>query len=297
MYEEDIENIRTAAAIYDDVNAPALIRIGQMNKTNDGQIVANYDMNRMFSMKYPYSFHSRIHEQIKIIGKDMYTHSAFSIPVRIRVYHDGYTISEMKLKNKLNRNIQLLKKMVEEEPNNPAWLFFYGRELCTAGNIDEGIKSLLKCEKSAENYPSFGRLLDVHSILVNAYLLKKDLSKAEEVCIRSMEIRKDFPDILYAYARIKLEKSSQLLNEAEVYVVNSINSFESYRSIVSPDESIRNWKGELLYSDIALCQGKITKAVESYKKALEASPPSVKGSIKDKLDMINNEAQILKLCK
>ena len=293
LYEEDMQNIKITAAIYDSVNVPVLIRIGQMNMTNDNQLIGNFDMNRMFSLKYPYKFHSRIHEQLIMEGADIYNRKGFSNPARIRVLHDGYTSSEMKQKDKLNRNIQLLKIMVEEEPGNPAWLFFYGRDLCTSGKTEEGIASLLQCEESAQEYPNFGRLLDVHSILVNAYLSKMDLDSAEEVCLRSMEIRKDFPDILYAYSRIKLERSIQLLKEAEKYVVNSLTSFESYRSLVSPDEAIRNWKGDLLYSDIALCQGKIAKAVESYNKALKSSPANVKNSITNKLNMINSEIKTI----
>lgn len=289
LYKEDIKNIRTVAAIYDDVNAPVLLRIGHMNETTDGQVLTSYDINRMFSLKYPYKFYSRIHEQIKLEGTDMYESAPFSKSVRIRVYHNGYTLSEMKQKNKLNRNIHLLKMMVEDEPNNPAWLFFYGRELCAAGKIDNGIDILLQCEKVSKNYPSFGRLLDVHTILANAYLSKKDLDKAEEVCIRSLKIRNDFPNTLYILARIKVERSLQLLNEAEKYVVNSLNAFETYRGIVSPDESIRIWKGDLLYSDIALHQGKIAKAVEGYKKSLQLIPASAKDSIKSKIDIINNQ--------
>lgn len=239
LYEEDIENIKTAAAIYDSINAPVLLRIGHMNETTDGQVIANYDINRMYSLRYPYKFYSRIHEQIKLEGVNMYEHSPFSKPVKVRVYHNGYTLSEIRQKDKLHRNLELLKIMVEEEPNNPAWLFFYGRELCAAGKIDDGIDAILKCEDAAKNNPSFGRLLEVHTILANAYLSKKDLDKAEEVCIRSLKIRNDFPNILYMLARIKVERSLRLLNDAEKHVENSLNAFETYRGMVSPDESIR----------------------------------------------------------
>lgn len=289
LYEEDIENVRVVAGIYDEVGVPVLIRIGQMNKTNDGQIIGNYDMNRMFSIKHPFKFYSRIHEQVKLDGRDQYDRAEFTNAVKIRVYHAGYIASEMKSKDKLNRNIKLLEKMVEEDPNNPAWLFFYGRELCTSGRVDEGISVLLKCEECAKDYPNFGRLLDVYTILVNSYLSKKDLDKAEEICIRSMKLRDDFPDILYSYARIKVEKAYKLLNEAEEFVTKSKQSFETYRSIVSPDEAIKNWKADLLASDIALYQGKVRKSVEGFEKALEVCPNSVKASVINRLESIKKQ--------
>lgn len=291
LYEEDIENIRTVAGIYDELGIPVLIRIGQMNKTNDGQIIGNFDMNRMFPLKHPFRFYSRIHEQVKLESRDEYDRIEFTNAVKIRVYHDGYTASEMKTKDKLNRNIQLLEKMVEEDPNNPAWWFFYGRELCTSGKIDEGISALLKCEEYAKDYPNFGRLLDVHTILINSYLSKKELDKAEEVCIRSMNIRDDFPDVLYSYARIKVEKAYRMLSEANEKVEKAKASFETYRSIVSPDEAIKNWKADLLACDIALYQGKVGKAVEGYKKSLEFCPNSVKNAVNNKLQAITKNLE------
>jgi glycosyltransferase involved in cell wall biosynthesis len=294
LYEEDVENVRIVAGIFEEVNAPILIRIGQMNKTNEGQIIGNFDMNRMFQLKYPFKFYSRIHEQIKLENKDMYDRNEISIPVKIRVYHEGYTSSSMNKKDTLNRNIKLLEKMVEDEPRNPAWLFFYGRELATSGRLDEGISTLLKAEECAKEYPNFGRVLDVQIILVNSYLAKREYDKAEEVCLRSMNIRNDFPDILYALARIKLEKGYSLLNEAEKHVVKAKESFETYRSIVSPDEAIRYWKADLLLSDICLYQGKIAKAIEGYEKSLLSSPVSAKTSIKDKLERVEKEIQSLR---
>ena len=71
LFDEDVENVRIAAAIYDEVSRPVLLRIGQMNKTDDSQLIANYDMNRMFSLKYPFRFFSRIHEQIKLENENL----------------------------------------------------------------------------------------------------------------------------------------------------------------------------------------------------------------------------------
>lgn len=292
LYEEDIENVKTTAAIFDEVDVPVLLRIGQMNKTNDGQIVGNFDMNRMFPLKHPFKFYSRIHEQVVLDKTDMYKQASnFSNPVRIRVYHDGYTSAEINEKDKLNRNITLLQKMVEDEPKNPAWLFFLGRELCTVGRTDEGIEQLLKSEECAKDNPTFGRIMDVHARLVTAYISKQDFDKAEEVCLRSMKIRDDFPDILYSYAHVKLEKAYRLLGESEELVQKSKQAFETYRNIVSPDDSIKNWRGDLLLADIALYQGRFVQATEIYEKSQQVSPSSVQPSIQNKLDFILNQVK------
>jgi glycosyltransferase involved in cell wall biosynthesis len=294
LYEEDIENILTVASIYDNIQIPVLFRIGHMNIMSDGQIIGVYDTNRMFPIKHPFKFYSRIHEQVVLDGSDMYNRNAVSIPVKIRVYHEGYDKSKINFEDKLKRNIRLLEKMVKEEPDNPSWLFFYGRELYTLGKIDEGIANLLKAEECARKYPSFGRVLEIHSILANAYLSKQDFDEAEEVCLRSMKIRNDFPNILYAYARIKLEKSYRLVNEAEELVIKSKKSFETYRNIVSPDESLLKWRGDLVLSDIFLCQGKLIKALEGYKTTLEACPEEVKKVIQHKLDIVAESINIIK---
>lgn len=42
--------------------------------------------------------------------------------------HDGYLPEVLENKDKLNRNLKILTEMINDEPNNPRWLYFYCRE-------------------------------------------------------------------------------------------------------------------------------------------------------------------------
>ncbi|REH89504.1 glycosyltransferase, partial [Staphylococcus felis] len=82
------------------------------------------DNRRMFQKNQGIKFYGYVHEE-PILKNGNYPND---IPVNIEVYHDGYDENKINLDNKSKRNIHLTKKMIEIEPENPKWLYFYARE-------------------------------------------------------------------------------------------------------------------------------------------------------------------------
>ena len=48
--------------------------------------------------------------------------------MNITLMHDGYTDEIMSKKDKTNRNMNLIKKMLVKEHDNLRWIFFYLRD-------------------------------------------------------------------------------------------------------------------------------------------------------------------------
>ena len=288
LYEEDVEAIKEVAAMFRDVKAPVLIRIGIMCQNDDGSIFGKYYIPRMFRMKDNFIFSGRVHEQLIIVGKDMYyNQNVYSKAVRIRLLHHGYKLSILEERNKLDRNIRLLKKMVDENPYDPAWLFFLGRELFHDGQFDESMEVLSKCERESFHYPGFGRLLGLYTMMAKMLVDKSDYDAAEEVCKKALLLRNDFPDILYLLAVISVEKGRDLYKAAKECAIKSKARFEGYRDIISPDYSILNWKADILLADVALNQGSTGEAYSAYQKLLKSYP--AREDIREKIGLILRE--------
>lgn len=290
LYEEDMEAVKEVAGIFDDLLVPVLLRVGVMCQNDDGSIFGRYGVTRMYRKKDNFKFFGRIHEQVVFDGRDIYDKgNTYSHAVRIRLLHHGYKLSVLKEKNKLERNIRLLEKTVDENKNDPAWLFFLGREYFNSGDFDRAFEVLSHCQEEAVKYPGFGRLLEVYILKAQILINRNNYSEAEEICNMALGLRADFPDALYLLAIIHVEKAYRLNKAAEDLVSGSKHSFESYRDIVSPDNSILEWKADLLLADILLYQGRMADAYGLYKKTLEISP--MKEEILNKMKSIELERQ------
>ena len=85
---------------------------------------------RFFHKKY-YTYEGKVHEQpVRTDGsKPSYFESPFSL------YHEGYADSAI-LQKKASRNIELLKKDLEETPNDPYIYFQLGQSYFVMGNME-----------------------------------------------------------------------------------------------------------------------------------------------------------------
>lgn len=84
-------------------------------------------VKRIFTQKSNISFFGKIHEEprkdIQKWGQDL-----FYISLDINIKHDGYLPEIIKSKDKIERNINLLKEMRFIEPTNPRWTYFLVRD-------------------------------------------------------------------------------------------------------------------------------------------------------------------------
>lgn len=104
---------------------------------HDGSI--SLDNRRMFPLNRGFLFKGKVHEEPVLLNGDIY----FNITANIIVEHDGYNPEIIDMKRKNTRNIELTKEMLEIEPLNAKWLYFYAREIYNSNGDINLIKDTL----------------------------------------------------------------------------------------------------------------------------------------------------------
>lgn len=271
LHPDDKDAVREAAGLYNDFQIPAVLYIWQVNQMQ-GAIRHEFSQTRMFPLRFGLRYHGRVHEQVVPAHGDMFAGSTYRKPVRIRLLHDGYEPDIVAGKRKLSRNLELLQLMVEEEPDNPGWWLFYGRESLAMGRTEQALRALRQAEQTAALKPSFARLPDVWMLQAQIHLAAREWDTAEQLCQRCLEHAPDFPDAQFYLGLIRLNRGAALYREAEGLLRQSKESFSRYRGTVTPDHEIMKWKADVSLADIARSVGKFADAALLYRDVQTRCP-------------------------
>ena len=268
---EDAPVVREAAGLFHNAAVPAVLNVCQVN-TIRGKEVRDYSMPRMYQLGRGLRYYGRVHEQIVLEGSGLFEGGIVRQSIRIRLHHDGYEPDAMAQKDKLNRNLRLLRMMVEEEPDNPGWMLYYGRETLASGDPDAALERLRQAERLADKQPRFGRLTDILMYQFKIYMGKRQFDLAEEACRRALQADPQFPDALYNLAQAQMRRAAQLLQQSEHRLNQAKTSFATYRGVVTADRTILDWKADLALADLALLTGKKAEAIRRYDAILQRHP-------------------------
>ncbi|WP_020375377.1 tetratricopeptide repeat-containing glycosyltransferase family 2 protein [Sulfobacillus thermosulfidooxidans] len=271
LEEEDIEVPQIIAGLFNAQDPPFIFRIVQVNHMGN-TIEPNYDMSRLFPTRFGLRWWGRIHEQVGPPEGGVFA-TIYNRPVaRIRLHHTGYQPDVMLQKQKLERNIALLRKTVEEDPQDVAAWGFLGREYYLIGQLEEAVRALYQAEGLAAANPNYGRVAEVRSYLTEALIKLDRLEEALQVTKRMVRDMPQFPGGWYLKARVELTIAVKMLDEAKVSFAESRNRAPSYRGIVSYDSAIPSFRAIVGLADVAKLQGRLNDAVTLYKQALQAKP-------------------------
>ncbi|QHT59505.1 glycosyltransferase [Paenibacillus lycopersici] len=273
LFPEDAAAVRAAAGIYHEAHEHVVLNISQVNHVRGG-LSTDFGVPRMFPVRRGLRYYGRLHEQVVIEGRDMYDASILRRNARIRVHHDGYEPDIMTAKGTIGRNLRLLALMIEEEPDNPGWLLYYARESLLSGDTAAAKAALLRADAAAETTPGFGRRLQVWMLLHQIHMAERAFSDAERVCRKALELQPDYPDALFRLAEAQTARAAATLREAQRHAEAAKSAFRTYRGAVSADESIADWKADLMLADLTLMQGKQAEAKAKY-EALFARHPEL----------------------
>jgi len=256
LIAEDKQQIREVAAVLDQADRPIVALCGVLEQLG-GHTAINYAKSRMYATKYPFKFVGRVHEQIRLDpSESSQWMKNRHITVLIRFDHDGYSPDVLHSKNKIARNLRLLKMMLEEEPNNPAWWLFYGRETLGKGDVDQALNSLKSANERAKQQINFPRRLEILMLLINIHITREEWREAEEYCDEALRLRPDFPDALYYLAQVEIHKAQTHDYNAELLLRKIKDAAKTYRGVVSPDSNIVMVKADLALTHIAEKYGK-----------------------------------------
>lgn len=271
LHVEDRKAVREAAGLFDFAEEPVVLNVGQLN-LKKGRVLPNYDQSRMFPLRRGLRYHGRIHEQVMVADGEGQLNPPIRKAVRVRLWHDGYDDPIIKSKDKFERNLKLLRHMVQDEPENPGWWFFYGRETLGSGDAEGAVSHLENAFRLAAMSPQFGRTLDVIMLLVKIHWNAGRREEAEMWCRRALEIRPDFPDAAYWLARIEMKKAADLLKEAEQRLEAINQTGHKYRGTVSADPQILGWHAGFASAELLRTTGRLAQAEAMYRKLLSVKP-------------------------
>lgn len=144
---------------------------------------------RIFKADSCINYFGKIHEEPRKNNTEL-----INVALDFEIGHDGYIHEVMNDKNKVVRNISLLKDMLKIEPDNPRWVYFFVRDglgtldqnyskemLCDTLKIDKNSK--LSIRNLKYNEYTFA-LLD---LLVRIELQKRNFEELENVILPLLE--------------------------------------------------------------------------------------------------------------
>ena len=114
---------------------PHVIETMLADLREDGKVAFITRQQRIFQNIDGLRYHNRIHEQIYFIGgKELVLGD---VAHEITVFHTGYTDQVYSETNKVERNVRLLTKEIEENPENYTCMEYLGETLEAGGRIAE----------------------------------------------------------------------------------------------------------------------------------------------------------------
>ena len=172
--------------VKEDKDKVALLINNKENKLNaylgetlsySGEI-KNYNIYSNLNIRFirngkGYKFIGDIHEQIKPGSEDEKKQVFFGL-VDIRFYHYGYLNETIIEKNKRKRNMDIIEKMLKENPNNSFMLYNMGVEYSAKGEYSEALNYLNKAYKNFNPTAGFSSKLILKMISCNETLNNLD---------------------------------------------------------------------------------------------------------------------------
>lgn len=289
LIPEDVNAIREAASVFNHLDLVPALHVWHLNKVKS-TVQHDFSQVRMFPAKRGLRYYGRIHEQIGT-DKGIYQLDTYRRAVKIRLDHHGYEPAVLQSKGKLERNLRLLKLMIEEEPDNPGHWLFYGRESLGLGLEEQAFTALTEAEHLGIQTPLFGRMPEIYRLLIQIMLQRKNYSEAEAYCHKALAQTPDFPDAHYLLAQVRMRQADELLRLAEASIKQSVTSLPNYRGSVSADYHIGEWKAATSLGELAMRSGKLARAKQIFSQ--HKDKPGATEILSAKLNAIETERKRL----
>lgn len=188
---------------------------------SDGHITNNH--HRIMNVSANVQFSGLIHEQLLENNVPI----MFAPEAGIILKHDGYTPEILSTKNKAQRNIELLKKMIILDPDNARWYYFLTRDCISSNSFDEKeITMLIETGLQKANAVDY----EVGLIL---NLIKVNLTNKNLISPYIMQLKNKYPILVDSYYYESLLNYSELLENLDEHTNNLIKNIANLSSTQS----------------------------------------------------------------
>jgi SunS family peptide S-glycosyltransferase len=242
---------------------------------NNGHIIT--DNQRMFSKNTDIIFSGKIHEE-PIYKSNL--QSPYDIAVGINIYHDGYDSALVNQREKTERNIELSQKMMESEPLNLKWHYFYARELEFLKKKDKAKKVISNSLKLYESTSEKRYYLETNLLYCKILLEEGSLN---ELSNQLNKLENKYPnciDIDYFNATLLcLDIQKRTFNVISYLITNSLHNERKFSLMNTSNDHIKNILTRLY--------GSIGDWESSYNMYKEIRSSEIKNDYKDFLKNIS----------
>lgn len=115
------------------------IRLKSITRERGEEVFLTSDINRFYNKNF-YYFDAPIHEQIRPKDRSKWDDPQNCFMLPMEVIHHGYNLSEEDMEKKQQRNLDLLYKALEDEPENAYLYFQAGQSEFVIGHIQKAIE-------------------------------------------------------------------------------------------------------------------------------------------------------------
>jgi tetratricopeptide (TPR) repeat protein len=232
---------------------------------------------RLFRNRKEYRFHGMVHEQI--LDTIWQTRpDGCRIAENISIRHYGYLARQVKLKDKKNRNLRLLVRELEQNPDNRLARYSYGEELYRSKRYREALVELFKAADGIENTSIILPRL-FRSLALTFY----ELGQYEESVMMidsGLSYFPDYPDLYYLNGLIQFQqKNYKRANQAFLTVLAMSDPPLHYASA----DGVRGFRALYQLGRISEAHRNDETALEYYTRSCRQNPnftPALHGLIR-----------------
>lgn len=146
----------------------------------------------MFRNRPPYRFSGIIHEQVAAAIVEATPAAAMHLST-VSVHHYGYADGVVAKKDKISRNLSLLKEQLKLNPRDAFHQFNTAVEYMRLGDYARALEHIKQSLAEAEPDTSYTHLLYKYEI--RCRIMSGDPAGAMDACIRGCALFPDYPDL------------------------------------------------------------------------------------------------------
>ncbi len=229
-----------------------MLRSAMYHLNDDGEVFSSGQHDRIFRNMKGLRYKNRVHEGLSLAGGQALRY----VPTDLSIMHTGYSDSVRSEKG--NRNIPLLRKSVEEDPENYDLWSYLGESYAGSDQAEEAIASMEHViERIAEGKTltiSEDRLFAAFAVWFSAvsFLPDEAISSYEQQVRQYYDIftetGKLFPDVEFYMGRFLIRIGKQM--EGAHFLELALEKLEQYKGSSSLKLSARL---DFVYNILRLC--------------------------------------------
>lgn len=147
---------------------------------------------RMFKNRPEHRFEGRIHEQIAA-SINRHNPTAVYVATDIKIHHYGYMSDAVVNKDKINRNLSMLRQMLAEKPNEPFVLYNIGMEYFRIGDLNKALESFRDAKKLLDPKYNYSHMVFYKEI--QCLQMLGQFKEAFHACDKGIGFYPDYTDL------------------------------------------------------------------------------------------------------